>query len=152
MITTNSTTETNTSSDWWAASYPARYYAYSNTSTTLGGHPTVGWIDVSMFSAAPSWLPAASDMIALTQAEWDARALVNQIVVNGAVTTYTAPAPTLAEQAAPAISAARSYIYNNYGMLNEATPDAWVTYLKALMAIANGTDTTSTALPAAPAT
>lgn len=91
-------------------------------------------------------------MIALTQAEWDARTVVNQIVVNGAVTTYTAPAPTLAEQASSATASARAYIYNNYGILNEATPDAWVTYLKALMAIASGTDTTSTALPTEPAT
>lgn len=135
---------------WWESSYPAQYYAYSNTSATLGGYPTVGWVDVSMFSAAPSWLPSASDMIALTQAEWDARQLVNQVVINGVVSTYTAPAPTLEEKATSAIASARAYIYNNYGILNEPTPDAWVTYLNALMAIASVTDTTSTALPTAP--
>lgn len=62
------------------------------------------------------------------------------------------PAPTLATQASDELSSARGYVYNNYGILNEATPDAWVSYLKSLMAIANGTDTTSTSLPASPAT
>ncbi|WP_061490597.1 hypothetical protein [Acetobacter malorum] len=57
---------------------------------------------------------------------------------------------TLAQQAATALATARTYINNTYTMLNEATPDAWVTYLKALMAIANGADTTSTALPSVP--
>ncbi|MFT9147949.1 MAG: hypothetical protein ABF502_04095 [Acetobacter sp.] len=58
---------------------------------------------------------------------------------------------TLAQQASAALAIARTYVSNTYTMLNEATPDAWVTYLKALMAIAGGTDTTSTTLPTAPA-
>lgn len=72
---------------------------------------------------------------------------------NGAVVAYTPPALVipLKDQAATALASARTYVNNTYTMLNEATPDAWVTYLKALMAIANGTDTTSTALPTAPA-
>ncbi|GAB6854157.1 hypothetical protein [Asaia astilbis] len=62
------------------------------------------------------------------------------------------PPPTLQEQALTALISARDYVYNNYGILNEPTPDAWVSYLKALMAIANGSDTTSTTLPQAPTT
>lgn len=62
------------------------------------------------------------------------------------------PPNTLAQDAAQALTSAREYVYNNYGILNEETPDAWVTYLKALMAIAKGTDTTSTSLPEAPTT
>ena len=151
---TTSTESTSVSvesaSPWWETDYPSRYYAYSNTAETLGGYPVAGWVDVAIFSAAPSWLPVAADMIALTSDEWAARKLVNQIVVDGAVTTYTAPSPTLAAQAAAALPIARTTVYNNYGILNEATPDAWVAYLKALMAIANGTDTTSTALPSEP--
>ncbi|MCI1437044.1 MAG: hypothetical protein LKI03_06265 [Acetobacter indonesiensis] len=58
---------------------------------------------------------------------------------------------TLAQQASAALSTARTYVGNTYTMLNEATPTEWVAYLKALMAIANGTDTTSTTLPSAPA-
>ncbi|MBO1326856.1 hypothetical protein K2X14_17330, partial [Acetobacter sp. TBRC 12305] len=48
----------------------------------------------------------------------------------------TVTALTLAQKASAALSAARTYVSNTYTMLNEATPDAWVTYLKALMAIA----------------
>lgn len=62
------------------------------------------------------------------------------------------PVLTLAQQATSALASARTYVSYNYTMLNEATPDAWVTYLKALMAISSGSDTTSAALPAAPAT
>ena len=154
MTTASTDTQTSetatTTAPWWEADYPSRYYAYSSTTGTLGGYPVVGWVDVAIFSAAPSWLPVAADMIALTPDEWAARKLVNQIVVDGAVSTYTPPALTLAAQATAALSTARTTVYNNYGILNEATPDVWVTYLKALMAIANGADTTSTALPAEP--
>lgn len=67
------------------------------------------------------------------------------------VNAYVAPTPpSLAEQASSALAAARTEVYNSYGILNEATPDAWVTYLKALMAIVNGTDTTSKVLPTSP--
>lgn len=70
-------------------------------------------------------------------------------------TAYTAlmnPPLTMVQQAASALTTARAYVANTYTMLNEATPDIWVTYLKALMAIANGTGTTSTELPTRPAT
>lgn len=62
---------------------------------------------------------------------------------------YGSPVP-LSTQAQSALASARTYVSNNYTMLNEATPTEWVTYLKALMAITNGTDTTSTTLPTAP--
>ena len=71
---------------------------------------------------------------------------------NGAVVAYTPPALVipLQEQAKTALASARTYVNNTYTMLNEATPDAWVAYLKALMALVSGTDTTSTTLPGAP--
>lgn len=62
------------------------------------------------------------------------------------------PEISLSERAGFVLTTARTYVSNNYTMLNEATPDVWVVYLKALMAIANGSDTTSTTLPAEPAT
>ncbi|MDD2706100.1 MAG: hypothetical protein PHU07_12320 [Acidocella sp.] len=66
---------------------------------------------------------------------------------------YTPPAPslTLAQQAQAGLNNARAYVQSTYLILNEATPDAWVAYIKALMAIANGSDTAATALPAQPA-
>lgn len=89
------------SKPWWATSYPDRYYAYANTTVTLGGDPTVGWVDVAMFSSAPAWLPAASDLVAQTDAAWSARSLVNQIIKDGKVQTYV-PETTTATTASTA--------------------------------------------------
>ena len=145
----DSLTQTQAQEPWWAQDYPAQYYACPASQTADGKH-IVHWLNVATLDEKPADLPAAADMIALTADEWAARALVNQVVVGGAVSTYTPLPLTLAEQATAALSIARTTVYNNYGILNEATPDAWVTYLKALMAIAAGTDTTSTALPTEP--
>ena len=76
----------------------------------------------------------------------------NYTLENGVIVAYTAPPNQLAIQAASALATARTYIYNNYGILNEDTPEDWVAYIKELMAIANGSDTTSTDLPTAPTT
>ena len=78
----------------WQTAYPARYYAYSNTDATLGGYPTVGWIDVNLYSSKPSWLPGASAMIALTSEEWADRSLNSQIIKDGKIVTYTATTTT----------------------------------------------------------
>ncbi|WP_308719015.1 hypothetical protein [Komagataeibacter xylinus] len=64
--------------------------------------------------------------------------------------TPVAATVSLATQAKNALTAAASATWEAYGMYGETTPADVVTYLKALQAIANGTDTTSTALPAAP--
>ncbi|GBR25522.1 hypothetical protein [Komagataeibacter nataicola] len=63
------------------------------------------------------------------------------------------PAATvpLATQAQNALTAAASATWQAYGMYGQTTPTDVVTYLNALKAIAAGTDTTSTALPVAPA-
>ncbi|MCT6819490.1 MAG: hypothetical protein M3009_03325 [Bombella apis] len=65
---------------------------------------------------------------------------------------YTPPEPVipLTVQAQNALSAARQTVYNEYASLNEPTPEEWVSYMKQLISISNGTDTTSTKLPAAP--
>lgn len=136
----------STLNKWWSELYPAQYYAYPNTSYIIGGYPSVGWIDVSIFSNAPPGLPPAADMIALTPTEWAERKLVNQIVVDGKVSTYTPFSSTIRTGSDRPVYA-RATVYNNYDILNEATPDEWVVYIKALMAITNGKDTTSTALP-----
>lgn len=67
------------------------------------------------------------------------------------VNAYVAPSPpALTVQAASALSVARDYVNNNYIFLAETPPAEWVAYQKALIAIVNGTDTTSTVLPAQP--
>ncbi|MCX8666419.1 hypothetical protein J3T99_02100 [Acetobacteraceae bacterium B3987] len=68
------------------------------------------------------------------------------------IVEYTPPPVVvpLKEQANTALQQARMTVYNQFGILGEPTPAAWVAYLKALMAIVSGADTTSTALPIAP--
>lgn len=65
------------------------------------------------------------------------------------MSNYFAPI-ALATQAAAALVDARTYVLNNYYLLAETPPASWVAYQKALIAISNGTDTTSTELPKAP--
>ncbi|MFT9149555.1 hypothetical protein [Acetobacter sp.] len=134
--------------------YPARYYASYDTTAT---QPTAvtGWYDTWNMSSLAG-VAAASAMVAVAATDWDNTAFrlpAGKGVQNAAIIEYTPPpAPVpLATQAVSALASARAYVSNTYTMLNEATPDAWVTYLKALMAIAGGTDTTSTTLPTAPA-
>lgn len=134
--------------------YPAQYYASYDTTAAQPTQVT-GWYDTWNMSSVTS-VPAATDMIAVTAEQWnDAsfRLPVGKGVQGGAIVDYTAPAVVLplTQQAGNALTTARAYVNNNYMMLNESTPDEWVTYLKALMAIANGTDTTSTTLPTEPA-
>ena len=127
--------------------YPARYYADLNK--------PCGWYDMSMFSSADG-LPPLSELFALTPQQWADKGgnygTKSMVVSNGQLIDYQ-PEPVaipLTTQASQALSSARTYVYNNYGILNEATPDDWVAYIKALMAIVNGTDTTSTSLPTEP--
>ncbi|GBR21149.1 hypothetical protein AA105894_2727 [Asaia spathodeae NBRC 105894] len=65
--------------------------------------------------------------------------------------TSYAPVQTLQSKAQDELSAQQTLVMRNYTVFGDATPDAWITYLKALRAIADGSDTTSTALPSAPA-
>lgn len=96
----------------------------------------------------------ASNFRAITLADYERLPTLPgaKIDSTGALVSYTPPAVVipLKEQASTALQQARMTIYNNYGILGEPTPAAWVSYLRALMSIASGTDTTSTALPAAP--
>ena len=137
----------------WKANYPSRYYAYANPDANINGYPTVGWIDISMFIDKPSWLPIASEMIPYTQEQWDSRLFVNQVIKDGVVVTETpiVPPVPLPTQADDALKVARTYVTNYYILLGEAPSSDMIAYQKALIAISNGTDTTSTELPAKPA-
>lgn len=131
--------------------YPNRYYASYDTAAAQPT-PVTGWYDTWNMSDV-SAVPAASDMISVTEAQWMVRNS-NQGVQNGAIVACPMPTPIpvipLATQAQSALTAAAAATWQAYGMYGETTPADVVTYLTALRAIANGTDTTSTALPAQP--
>ena len=134
--------------------YAARYYASYDT-TAAQPTPVTGWYDTWGMSSIAK-VPAPSAMIVVSADDWNDtesfRLPTGKGVQNGEIIDYTPPpAPVpLKTQAQTALATARQTVWDEYGSLNEPTPDAWVTYLKTLMAIANGTDTTSTTLPTAP--
>lgn len=134
--------------------YPARYYASYDSSATQPT-PVTGWYDTWDMGNL-SDVPDASSMIAISESDWNDTINFHRPtgrgVQNGKIINYNPP-PTalpLVTQAENALSVARQTMWNEYGSINEATPDPWVTYLKALMAIVSGSDTTSTVLPTAP--
>ena len=135
--------------------YPDRYYASYDTTAPQPTQVT-GWYDTWDMSNVSN-VPEASSMIPISESDWNNidtfRLPIGRGVLNGKIIDYTPPpAPVpLKTQAQSALAIARQTVWDEYGSINEKTPDDWVTYLKALMAIANGTDTTSTALPAQPA-
>lgn len=135
--------------------YPARYYAAYDTAVA---QPTIvtGWCDTWGMSSVTS-VPAASALIAVSRQDWadtkKFRLSVGRGVQAGKIIDYTPPAPPvpLDEQATSALKAAASATWANYGAMGVAVPQAWIAYQKALKGIADGTDTTSTTLPAEPA-
>jgi len=131
--------------------YPSRFYA---TYDTAAVQPTgvTGWFDTWTLSTTKN-LPAASDMLALTQDQWAARVTGPQGVKDGALVDYTPPPPVVPLETQ--VQTELAWIASQASMaaaMGETFTDNMKAYVKAIQAIANGTDTTSTALPARPAT
>lgn len=133
--------------------YPARYYASYDTTAT---QPTIvtGWYDTHDMSSLDN-VPDAENMIAITETQWNNstfRTPTGKGVLKGNIVDYSAPAyvPPLSDQAETALTSARTYVQNNFILLGEVPTQDWIDYQKALIAIANGTDTTSKSLPTSP--
>ncbi|GBQ09518.1 hypothetical protein [Acetobacter cerevisiae] len=115
-----------------------------------------GWYDTWTLTSVTN-VPAASALIAVSRQDWaDTTAFrlpTGRGVEAGKIVDYTPPAPPvpLTTQATSALTAAASSTWANYGAMGVAVPQTWIAYQKALKVIADGTDTTSTALPAEPA-
>lgn len=137
-------------SDTTTNSYPARYYARYDHTTSQPA-PVTGWFDTQTLSTTEN-LPEASLMVPLTLAQWNGRMTGPQFVKDGALVAYTPP-PVLVplkEQAAlqqPWI-ASQAALAAAMGETFTATMKA---YVKAIQALASGADTTTTALPNRPA-
>ena len=104
-----------------------------------------------------SGFPPESSLLKITQAQFSARTAGPYGVSNGGLVLYVPPAQpaqviSLKTQAETLLKSQQAYVMQNYAIYGDETPTEWLTYLKALRAIANGTDTTSTTLPTAPAT
>jgi len=131
--------------------YPSRFYA---TYDTTAAQPTgiTGWFDTWTLSTTKN-LPAASDMLALTQDQWNDRVTGPQGVKDDDLVDYTPPAPVVPLETQAQTELA--WIASQASMaaaMGETFTDNMKAYVKAIQAIAGGTDTTSMALPARPAT
>lgn len=115
-----------------------------------------GWFDIASDSD-PSNYPDLSTLTPLSAEDWCLQ--YNQRpertlwqIKDGKLAPYTSPTPVipLKDRASTALQQARKTVYNNYSIIGFPTPAAWVTYLRALMAIEDGTDTASVSLPIPP--
>ena len=147
-MSTTSTSPANVS--WQITDYPNRYYMMPDTTHLVNGNPTIVWIDVMAYTNKPDWLPPASALTALTEAEWNSRDTMHNVIVDGQTTSVGSSALPFAIQATFALNSGKKYVNDEYLVYGETVPDAWTTYLKALRAISDGTDTTSTTLPTSP--
>lgn len=131
--------------------YPDRYYAsYDKTAS----QPTAvtGWYDTWDMSSVSN-VPAASDMIVVTESEWNDisfRVSIGKGVKDGVIVDYTSevtvPIKTQAANELTWISSEASLA----SAMGETFTDAMKAYVKAIQAIANGTDTASASLPDRP--
>lgn len=126
--------------------YPDRYYASLDK--------PCAWYDMWSYSSVEGF-PAASALFALTPDQWEAKGGYSSsrpmCVDNGALVDYTPPAVPvpLKTQAASAQTWIQQQANLAAAMGDVFTADMKA-YVKAIAAIANGTDTTSTALPTQP--
>ncbi|NVN06072.1 hypothetical protein HW509_10795 [Asaia spathodeae] len=130
--------------------YPARYYARYDTSAA---QPTgvTGWFDAWDMSTVDG-LAAASEMIPLTTDQWAVRMTGPQGVKDGALVDYTPPVVALPiKQQAQNEMAWISGQASMASAMGETFTADMKSYVKAVQAIANGTDTVSEALPPRPA-
>lgn len=127
--------------------YPARYYA------TLD--KPCAWYDMWVFSSTEG-LPAPSSLYAMTTEQWSAKGgdygTRSMAVINGQLVDYTPPVvPVPLKTQATSAQAWIAQQASLASAMGEVFTADMKAYVKAIAAIANGTDTTSTALPAQPA-
>ena len=125
--------------------YPARYYVqYDST-----GYIT-HWFDTWEMGNLNE-VPPATSMLPVTEAQWNdpsVHAALGMGVKNGAIVAmaFTVPLATQAQAELSWISQQASLA----SAMGETFTDAMRSYVKAIQAIASGTDTTSTDLPPRP--
>jgi hypothetical protein len=120
--------------------------------------PVKGWYDTGALTY-PS-LPASADLLELTSEQWAARLTGQWAVSGGALVPYTPPVVPvpLSQRALAALTDSDTTMHRiteavalGLNTWTGADVVAWITYRRALRAIANGGDMTSTTLPTRPA-
>lgn len=135
--------------DTWQSAYPSRYYVGYDTKAAQPTSVTARY-DMAVYGNLTG-LPPASDLVALTADQWAALPTNGIGVKNGSIVPYTAPvaAVPLKMQAQRAQAWINQQIATSFALGTPFTEDM-KTYVAQVTAIADGTDTTSTALPAQP--
>lgn len=111
-----------------------------------------GWIYCGSPKDDPNYFELTSD-------EWAIRDVQNSAVQDGKLIFRNISGQNMGEpviaplnvKAQRQLKRVASYTWEQWGQIGEDVPAEWVTYIKALKAIANGQDTTSTTLPTPPA-
>lgn len=95
--------------------------------------------------------PDISNLLAVSATDWADQSYRRngRGVQDGKIIDYVPPVP-IALQAQMVLSGVPGQTWAKFGSVGAAVPEAWVAYQQALKAIADGKDTTSTTLPAAP--
>ncbi|GAA3674741.1 hypothetical protein [Acetobacter lovaniensis] len=126
--------------------YPARFYADMNK--------PCGWYDMAMFSSAEG-LPSLQELFALTADQWTAKGgntgTRSMAVIDGALVDYVPPVVPIPLKTQA--TSAQTWIQQQANLaaaMGEVFTADMKAYVKAIAAIAGGTDTASTALPARP--
>ncbi|WP_061488006.1 hypothetical protein [Acetobacter tropicalis] len=127
--------------------YPERYYARYDTKAA---QPTVvtGWFDTWGMSDV-SGLPNASEMIAVPRENFQDHATSGVGVQDGRLISYTAPAP-IKDLAGYELTGWVASQASMASAMGETFTSDMKAYVKAVQAIADGTDTASTKLPDRP--
>lgn len=128
------------------AAYPDRYYATMDK--------PCAWYDMWAFPSTDG-LPAASTLFAMTADQWAAKGgnagTRSMAVVNGQLVDYAPPVvPVPLKTQAATAQAWIQQQANLAAAMGETFTADMKAYVQAIAAIANGTDTTSTALPVKP--
>ena len=118
--------------------------------------PVSGWIDTAFVPLKT--MPAASDLLQLTDAQWEARLDGHWAVSAGALVPYTPPAEAanaaqlfaLLQRVAVRALAASDRTVLRCVENGVTVPPEWVGYRAELRNIVNGTNGSATALPTKP--
>ena len=134
--------------------YSRRYAAeFDHTAAQPTG--VLSWFDLWALGSHKN-LPDQADLLVLTAADWQALGgdyayKGGKGVQDGKLVDYTPPpVPVPLSDQAKSEQAWIQYQVNLAAAMGEAFTDPMKAYVKAIAAIADGTDTTSTALPARP--
>lgn len=112
--------------------YTQRYYASYDKQK---GHVT-GWFDIKGMSHTNN-VPPESELIKLTDEEWETRSLINHSVVKGKLVLKDQTIDVV-HQAKTCLHEVREHITHEYVMLNEPVPDKLVEYQKKLKRVIAG--------------